>query len=928
MAKRKKAARSVALNTGGAIATVGNDITIANYSDILHPLDDTLIERGGGAGLKIYDQIERDTHAYAVLQKRKHKLVGREWVVEAGGTSAEDEAAADFIRDQLNILPFDQICLDLLDATLKGFSIGEPVYTSDGRHTVAEKITSLEQRRFVFDDQWQPRLLTTSEPLRGEKLPKRKFIVHRFGVKGNNPYGLGMGTRLFWPVLFKRNGVAYWQRFLERFASPIPVGYYPVGTSLKQQASLQRTLEMMNHASAIRVPLGTQLDTFESSRSGTSDYGNWGKFWNTEISKGVLGETLTTEMGATGARAASETHQDILDALVDSDADLLSGTLNAGVIRWLCAFNYPNAAPPRVWRPRPSNELQQEQLKKARAERRSAQIKALNDVRTAGYEPADMDGYMGDVLGVPVVAVKADAAGGVKKNSNDVSFADRDLDSLSVSEVQSAFEASVAKVHRRWISELKALATAATSEDQFLIGLLEWQSKQAVPEYAPWLGDALALAELIGRGEVLDEIAEEEGAALAEPQIGTQRFEEGHEFLRQKVSLPTKRWTETLHQAHDRAFVVAGADSVALVEDLRTALTKAIDGGGGLEAFRKGFDKIVEQRGWDYAGGRNWRTRVIYETNLRSMHQAGRLKQMRDPDVVKLRPYWRYIHGETRTPKNPREQHKSWDGLILLHDDPTWQIIYPQNGWRCSCGVGTVSRAGLRRLGKTGPDKTPTINMRKIKDPITQQWTYVPEGIDYGFGYAPGDTWERGIVPREWQKPLSMSQPELPLPVSPSLEDLGRPFAAPKLTAGRDPEYYAERFLSKFGATIDQAVVHRDQAGHALLISDALFKNADGRWKVTKFGREVDIERLAEAIFDPDEIWVDWVTDPRSQDPILVRRYLRWHSDLSAYASFEWGSVGWSGKTVFPPTKGRKQRPDRNYLERHRRGALLYRRER
>jgi len=87
---------------------------------------------------------------------------------------------------------------------------------------------------------------------------------------------------------------------------------------------------------------------------------------------------------------------------------------------------------------------------------------------------------------------------------------------------------------------------------------------------------------------------------------------------------------------------VAGADSVALVEDSRAALDRAMwRDGGGLAAFREEFDAIAAKHGWDYKGGRNWRTNVIYQTNLRTAHQAGRLKQMRDPDVIKARPYRR-----------------------------------------------------------------------------------------------------------------------------------------------------------------------------------------------------------------------------------------------------------------------------------------------
>lgn len=404
MAKAPKENRP-ALPKDARFASASNDITIPNYTDVLSYVDETLLEKGGGKGLKLYDEIERDTHASSVVQKRKHQLIGREWKVDPGGEDKVDIEAADFVRELLQELPFDQICYDMLDATLKGFSISETMYGRDGRHVIVDEITVLEQRRFVFDREWKPRLLTMAAPVKGEELPDRKFLVHRFGVKGNNPYGLGLGTRLFWPVLFKRNGVAFWMKFLERFASPIPIGKYPIGSLPAQQLELMHIMESINHASAITVPIGTELESFEAKRGGTVDYEAWGRFWNSEMSKATLGETLTTEMGQNGARAASETHAGVLDMLVDSDADLLSATLNGQLLRWLSEFNYPGAKPPKVWRPRPSNEMEQEALAEKRAERRAKDMAALTQARELGYEPADIDAYMELVFGGPVKAV-------------------------------------------------------------------------------------------------------------------------------------------------------------------------------------------------------------------------------------------------------------------------------------------------------------------------------------------------------------------------------------------------------------------------------------------------------------------------------------------------------------------------------------------
>lgn len=82
----------------GLIANVHNDITVPMFSGRLRHQDETLIQRGGGRGLRIYDDVERDPRAFAALQKRKKTLLGRDWIVEATGEDARDIAAAELSR--------------------------------------------------------------------------------------------------------------------------------------------------------------------------------------------------------------------------------------------------------------------------------------------------------------------------------------------------------------------------------------------------------------------------------------------------------------------------------------------------------------------------------------------------------------------------------------------------------------------------------------------------------------------------------------------------------------------------------------------------------------------------------------------------------------------------------------------------------------
>ncbi len=173
-------------------------------------------------------------------------------------------------------------------------------------------------------------------------------------------------------------------------------------------------------------------------------------------------------------------------------------------------------------------------------------------------------------------------------------------------------------------------------------------------------------------------------------------FAEQIAFFRQKLNLPTERWTDIQRAAHDRAFVVAGAMAADLLDDLRGAVDKAIAGESTLADFRRDFLATIEKHGWqDFtgddratqgrAGGRAlaWRTRTIYHTNILASRAAGRWQQLHDPALLAERPYWRYVHSDFVS--NPRPQHKAWGdaGLTLPHDHPFWKTHFPPNGWGC-----------------------------------------------------------------------------------------------------------------------------------------------------------------------------------------------------------------------------------------------------
>lgn len=404
---------------------------------------------------------------------------------------------------------------------------------------------------------------------------------------------------------------------------------------------------------------------------------------------------------------------------------------------------------------------------------------------------------------------------------------------------------------------------------------------------------------------------------------GSLPFEEQIAFFRQKLNIETRAWTDIYTAEHDHAFMVSGAMKRALVEDFRAAIEKAIEQGTTLAEFRRDFDAIVQKHGWAYNGGRGWRTRVIYDTNMRQSYNAGRVAQMKA--ISGKRPYWRYKHNDSVA--HPRPQHLAWDGLILRHDDPFWQSHTPANGWGCRCYIETLAERDMKKLGKAGPDQAPPIDYetRLIgKNGPSPREVTVPVGIDPGFEYQPGESWLHALARSPQDAPpfhaIPSGQPFTAIDPLPPV----RKFGGQLWDNGMADEEYVSRFLAQFGATIDQPVAFTDVAGDGLVIGKDMFWNrGKNKWKVTKFDRAIYLPMLAELIKAPDEIWTRIEWHHATGTAVVRRRYVARFEvdgqDVPGIAVFEEGSDGWWGVTTF-------QTYD-EYLGDVRNGIRVYRRK-
>ena len=321
---------------------------------LLNP--DKTLRQEGINNTELYEDLLRDPQVRSNLQTRRMAVIGKEWSITPASDKHQDQKIADYVQQVLENFDFAGARLALLQAIVTGFKVSEIMWEySEGDVWIKEMIGK-PTRRWSFGLKQELRMLTRANTFEGDPVPDRKFQIFRYTSDNGSPYGDGLGSSLWWSVWFKKNAIKFWLIFSEKFGTPTVIGKYPVGTPQYQQSALLNALQAVQQESAIKIPNTMVIDLLEAQRTGALDnYEMLASFMNAEITKTLLGQTLTTEMGhsgrgSSGGQAAATIHEEVRQDYIKADADLLSNQLNSQVLKWLVDYNFPGVKQyPKIW---------------------------------------------------------------------------------------------------------------------------------------------------------------------------------------------------------------------------------------------------------------------------------------------------------------------------------------------------------------------------------------------------------------------------------------------------------------------------------------------------------------------------------------------------------------------------------------------------
>lgn len=296
---------------------------------------------------------EKDTHLSGDLLKRKNAVNSIDFDVlpyEEGARTPEHrnkkgvkaDKVTDFCREAIfSMTEFEDGLFDLLDAIGKGFALSELAWDASSGQAWVTGMKWVHQKRLDFTDSLTPKLFSADD-LVSRDIPPFKVIYHRHKARSGYDTRAGMLRVCAWMYLFKNYAIKDWVRFAEVFGMPLRVGKYDQGAAKEDKEALVAAIQSLGSDAAGIISKSTEIEFVEGIKGSTKEnvFHVLGGFCNGEISKAIIGSTLTTEVGDTGSYAASKTHNEVRLDLVKSDAWSLANTVRMQLLRPLVGFNF------------------------------------------------------------------------------------------------------------------------------------------------------------------------------------------------------------------------------------------------------------------------------------------------------------------------------------------------------------------------------------------------------------------------------------------------------------------------------------------------------------------------------------------------------------------------------------------------------------
>lgn len=255
--------------------------------------------------MDLYDDVVLDAHLSAVMNVRRLKVTGKVFHIKNRSSGEVNEVLTTIFQKEW----FYSILNVMMDAVFYGTQLFELEMIGEGEF----KVNVIPKRNFeskiseFYVDSW--------EKYNGEDyadyLHQNLFeLTHSSGE-------FGLILKACPHALVKKDVMAFWAEYTEIYGMPIRIGKTNIRDKDRAQ-ELNSSLRDLGSSAYAVLDESEDLEFLESSKSTNHEiYSSRAEFANSEMSKIILGQTMTTDDGA--SLSQSEVHERVMSSIEMAD---------------------------------------------------------------------------------------------------------------------------------------------------------------------------------------------------------------------------------------------------------------------------------------------------------------------------------------------------------------------------------------------------------------------------------------------------------------------------------------------------------------------------------------------------------------------------------------------------------------------------------
>lgn len=277
----------------------------------------------------LYEDLVLDAHLSSQIQTRKLKILGLDFKIA-------DLKSKKKLDDKTELLE-RQWFYSFIDLALDSLFFGHSlIQFSEFKENEVSSI-ELVPRRHVRPEYGDFLIQQTDST----GIPYRNTPLMDWLIEIGDHTDLGLLCKAAPNVLWKKNALMCWSEYTEIFGMPLRVGK----TNTRSNDDLDRIeaqLQQMGSAAYAVLQTGETVEFIESTKGDAYNvYDKLADRCNSELSKLILGQTLTADVGKTGTRAQGEVHERIADVIHKADILMVELIVNDKLIPLLVKHGYP-----------------------------------------------------------------------------------------------------------------------------------------------------------------------------------------------------------------------------------------------------------------------------------------------------------------------------------------------------------------------------------------------------------------------------------------------------------------------------------------------------------------------------------------------------------------------------------------------------------